>query len=219
MGRASNNCVLQSDTSTKSTLVVTEYHQSSSGCPTEGRKNCLVLPVGSRIRDIRWWRLLKKIKRTIQAIWIESKPWRGQSGRLIRRKLCSDLTQQVQELQSMEARFHTQEIVENPNPHKNWKDNPPQELGCGRAHVGNIGDQGHHQGYPRPAGHGGEGALDPQRKLKQRQGKNPERRDNAAELWVSRTQNQALETWSKHKDLIVTDVDSPEMEETISLRY
>ena len=82
----------------------------------------------------------------------------------------------------MEARFHTQEVVENPNPHQNRKDNPPQELQCGQAHVGNIGDQGHHQGYPRPAGHGGEGALDPQRKLKQRQGKNPERRDNAAEL-------------------------------------
>ena len=94
----------------------------------------------------------------------------------------SDLTQRVQELQSMETRFHTQEVVENPNPHQNRKDNPPQELRCGRAHVGNIGDQGHHQGYPRPAGHGGEGALDPQRKLKQRQGKNPERRDNAAEL-------------------------------------
>ena len=62
------------------------------------------------------------------------------------------------------------------------KDNPPQELRCGRVHVSNIGDQGHHQGYPGPAGHGGEGALDPQRKLKQRQGKNPERRDNAAEL-------------------------------------
>ena len=67
----------------------------------------------------------------------------------------------------METRFHTQEVVENPNPHQNRKDNPPQELRCGRAHVGNIGDQGHHQGYPRPAGHGGEGALDPQRKLKQ----------------------------------------------------
>ena len=96
--------------------------------------------------------------------------------------LCSDLTQRVQELQSMETRFHTQEVVENPNPHQNRKDNPPQELRCGRAHVSNIGDQGHHQGYPGPAGHGGEGALDPQRKLKQRQGKNPERRDNAAEL-------------------------------------
>ena len=90
----------------------------------------------------------------------------------------------------METRFHIQEVVENPNPHQiiltiliqNRKDNPPQELRRGRAHVGNIGDQGHHQGYPRPAGHGGEGALDPQRKLKQRQGKNPERRDNAAEL-------------------------------------
>ena len=67
----------------------------------------------------------------------------------------------------METRFHTQEVVESPNPHQNRKDNPPQELRCGRAHVGNIGDQGHHQGYPRPAGHGGEGALDPQRKLKQ----------------------------------------------------
>ena len=82
----------------------------------------------------------------------------------------------------METRFHTQEVVENTNPHQNRKDNPPQELRCGRAHVGNIGDQGHHQVYPRPAGHGGEGALDPQRKLKQRQGKNPERRDNTAEL-------------------------------------
>ena len=69
----------------------------------------------------------------------------------------------------METRFHTQEVVENPNPHQNRKDNPPQELRCGRAHVGNIRDQGHHQGYPRPAGHGGEGALGPQRKLKQRQ--------------------------------------------------
>ena len=96
--------------------------------------------------------------------------------------LCSDLTQRVQELQSMENRFHIQEVVKNPNPHQNRKDNPPQELRCGQAHIGNIGDQGHHQGYPRPAGHGGEGALDPQRKLKQRQGKNPERRDNAAEL-------------------------------------
>ena len=35
MGRANNNCVLQSDTSTNSTLVVTEYHQPNSGCPTE----------------------------------------------------------------------------------------------------------------------------------------------------------------------------------------
>ena len=52
----------------------------------------------------------------------------------------------------METRFHTQEVVENTNPHQNRKDNPPQELRCGRAHVGNIGDQGHHQGYPRPAG-------------------------------------------------------------------
>ena len=45
----------------------------------------------------------------------------------------------------METRFHTQEVVENPNPHQNRKDNPPQELRCGRVHVGNIGDQGHHQ--------------------------------------------------------------------------
>ena len=42
--------------------------------------------------------------------------------------LCSDLTQRVQELQSMETRFHTQEVVENPNPHQNLKDNSPQEL-------------------------------------------------------------------------------------------
>ena len=42
----------------------------------------------------------------------------------------------------METRFHTQEVVENTNPHQNRKDNPPQELRCGRAHVGNIGDQG-----------------------------------------------------------------------------
>ena len=35
----------------------------------------------------------------------------------------------------METRFHTQVVVENPNPHQNRKDNPPQELRCGRAHV------------------------------------------------------------------------------------
>ena len=45
----------------------------------------------------------------------------------------------------METRFQIQEVVENPNPHQNRKDNPPQELQYGRAHVGNIGDQGHHQ--------------------------------------------------------------------------
>ena len=53
MGRANNNCVLQSDTSTKSTPVVTEYHHSSSGGPTEGRKNCLVSSSPSRQSDQR----------------------------------------------------------------------------------------------------------------------------------------------------------------------